>query len=402
MLFWTTIKVALASLFSNKLRSILAMLGIIIGVAAVISMLALGAGARRDVLKRIASMGTDLLIIRPRWRNNQGVRLEQRQNLTVADAQALVEELPSIRQVAPVSQRQAQIKYLNQNVRSNVIGTTVTYFPIRNYEIEHGRSFTEGEVEREARVAVLGPSTVETLFGEELPFGKTIKVNGINFEVVGVLKSKGDRGWYNPDAVVFVPYSVAMKRLFGRSWLNEIDIQAESADALGRVQAEASTVLRRRHRLQSGHENDFWVRNQADIIEQRTDTTRTFTILLGGIAGVSLLVGGIGIMNIMLVTVTERTREIGVRKAIGARDRDILRQFFIEALLMSGLGGAIGVGLGVGLAALLGTIEGFSTTVELRSVILALSFASAVGVFFGYYPARRAAKLDPIDALRYE
>ena len=193
MLFWTTIKVALASLFSNKLRSILAMLGIIIGVAAVISMLALGAGARQDVLRRIASMGTDLLVIRPRWRNNRGVRLEQRQNLTVADAQALVEEVPSIRQVAPVSQRQAQIKYLNQNVRSNVIGTTVTYFPIRNYEIEHGRSFTEGEVERGVRVAVLGPSTVETLFGEEPPLGRTVKINGINFEVVGVLKSKGDR-----------------------------------------------------------------------------------------------------------------------------------------------------------------------------------------------------------------
>jgi putative ABC transport system permease protein len=402
MLLWTIVKVALKSLFANKLRSFLAMLGIIIGVGAVIAMLAMGAGAKKAVMDRIYAMGTDLLVVRPGQHGMHGVMSGTQQNLTLEDAQAVLEKVPGVLQVAPVVGGNAQLKYFNKNARGNVIGTGITYFPTRNFEIEKGRTFTEGEVDRMARVAVLGPVTVQNLFETEDPVNATIKLNGINFQVVGVLKSKGDQGWFNPDDQVLVPYTTAMKQLFGLEYLREIDVQGVKGSDLSKIEEATSAVLRTRHRLQGGAPDDFSIRNQAEMVQMVTSVNRTFTILLGGIASISLLVGGIGIMNIMLVTVTERTREIGVRKAIGAKDRDILRQFLIEALLMSGLGGLIGVAIGVGAARLISGMTDFATAVELQSVLMALSFAGAVGVFFGYYPARRAAKLDPIEALRYE
>ena len=403
MLFWTIIKVALKSLVANKLRSFLAMLGIIIGVGAVIAMLAMGAGAQKQILDRITAMGTDLLIVSPGSRGSFGARTGTEQNLKLEDAEAILKEVPSVVQLAPVVRGRAQVKYFNKNNSTSVIGTGITYFPIRNFDIEFGRSFTEGEVERMARVAVLGPATVKELYspGED-PLDTIIRVNKDNFRVVGVLKAKGDQGWFNPDDQIIVPFTTAMKTLLGQEYLNEIDIQGRRGVDLASVQEATSTVLRQRHRLLPGRPDDFHVRNQAEMIDVLTGVARTFTILLGGIASISLLVGGIGIMNIMLVTVTERTREIGVRKAIGAKDRDILRQFLIESLLMSILGGLIGVALGVGAASVMAKATSFSTHVELQSVILALSFSGAVGVFFGYYPARRAAKLDPIEALRYE
>lgn len=402
MLFWTIIKVALKSLVANKLRTLLAMLGIIIGVGAVISMLAMGAGAQKQVLERISQMGTNLLIIRPAQRGSMGVMSGTQQNLTVEDAEALLREIASIRQVAPVVSGNSQVKYFNKNARVNVVGTSVTYFPIRNFEVEKGRSFTEGEVENMGRVAVIGPATAENLFETDNPLGKIIKINNINFRVEGVLKSKGDQGWFNPDDQILIPYTTAMKQLFGQEHLREIDIQAKTGADLAKVQEEVTTVLRRRHRLLPGAPDDFSIRNQADIIDTASEVSKTFTVLLGSIASISLLVGGIGIMNIMLVTVTERTREIGVRKAIGAKDRDILRQFLLEALLMTGLGGVLGVGVGIGAAKLIGNLTQFSTEVNLANVILALAFSATVGIFFGYYPARRAAQLDPIEALRYE
>jgi len=401
MLFWTIIKVALKSLLANKLRTFLAMLGIIIGVGAVISMLAMGAGAQKQVMERISAMGTNLLMIRPGQHGSHGVTSGSRQNLTVDDATAIM-KIKGVFQIAPVVQGNAQVKYYNQNTRIAVMGSSPTYFTARNFDIGRGRSFTEGEVDSMMRVAVLGPTTVENLFQDEDPLGQTIKVNGINFQVVGVTKSKGDQGWFNPDDQAIVPYTTAMKQLFGLNYLREIDIQAVDGANLTKVQEDITSLLRQRHRLQPEAQDDFNIRNQAEIVATATNVTQTFTFLLGGIASISLLVGGIGIMNIMLVTVTERTREIGIRKAIGAKNRDIMLQFLIEAIVLSALGGLIGIALGVGGASMIAKLSQFKTFVQLPSVLLALSFAAAVGIFFGYYPARRAALLDPIEALRYE
>jgi putative ABC transport system permease protein len=396
------VKVALRSMWANKLRSFLAVLGIIIGVGAVIAMLAIGAGAKRQVLDSIAAMGTDLLVVRPAQRGTGGVMSGTQQNLTVEDADALVAEVPDVMAVAPVVQGRGQIKYYDRNSATTVQGSAGTYFPMRSFEIERGRGFTEHEAEHMARVAILGPTTVENLMNEDDPVGATVKINGINFQVIGVTKAKGDQGWFNPDDQVIVPYTTAMKQLFGLDYLREIDIQGKPGADLTQIQDAATEVLRRRHRTLPDAPNDFDIRNQADIIATASSITQTFTILLGTVGGISLLVGGIGIMNIMLVTVTERTREIGVRKAIGAKDRDILRQFLFEAMFMSCLGGLIGVGMGIGAAQTIGAMTQFATVIQAQNILLAMSFAASVGIFFGYYPARRAARQNPIDALRYE
>jgi putative ABC transport system permease protein len=403
MLFWIIIKVAIKSLVANKLRSFLAMLGIIIGVGAVIAMLALGAGAQKQVMDRMTAMGTNLLIVRPGVRGTGGVTTGTQQNLTLEDALAIATDLPAVAQVAPVVGGSAQAKYRNKNNRVNVIGTAASYFPVRSFTVERGRTFNDTEAERLGRVAVIGPTTAENLFETDDPLGQAIKLNGVNFTVVGVLKAKGDQGWFNPDDQVLIPYSTAMKQVFGVDYLREVDVQAADGADVSLLQEETTNLLRKRHRLQADAGDDFNIRNQAEMLETMSAFSQTFTILLGGIASISLLVGGIGIMNIMLVTVTERTREIGVRKAIGAKDRDILGQFLIEAILMSGLGGLLGVAAGVGGANLIPRFsETFTTKVEPWSIVLSLFFAAAVGVFFGFYPAYRAAMLNPIDALRYE
>lgn len=402
MLFWTIIKVAFKSLFANKLRTFLAMLGIIIGVGAVISMLAMGTGAQERVMERIASMGTNLVVVRPGQRGLRGRMLDISQRLKLSDAKAILDQVPGVYQVAPVVRGNSQLKYFNKNTRSNVIGSSMTYFPIRNFEIEKGRSFTEGEVERMARVAVLGATTAGNLFGESDPIGETIKIKGINFSIIGVIKAKGSRGRYDPDDQVIIPYTTAMKQLLGLDYLHEIDIQTSDNADLEDVQKAITVLLRRLHRLLEGAADDFYIRSQEEIVEAASEVSRTFTILLGSIAGISLLVGGIGIMNMMLVTVTERTREIGVRKAIGAKNRDILLQFLVEAIVLTGLGGLMGVAFGIGAAQMIPKFTQFSTVIKLTSILLALSFSAAVGIFFGFYPARSAALLDPIEALRYE
>lgn len=402
MLFWTIVKVSLKSLFANKLRSMLAMLGIIIGVGAVIAMMALGAGAQNKVVSDISSMGTNLLIVRPGQRGTGGIMSGTQQNLKLADVQAIQREGTSLRRIAPVVHSSAQLKYQNRNRRVNLIGSSASYFAIRSFEIEHGRGFTQGEGERMARVAVLGPVTVKYLFGANDPLGQIIKIKGINFRVIGVLKSKGDQGWFNPDDQAIIPYTTAMKQLAGTDYLNEIDLQAVRDDALTALQVSARTVLRKQHRLMEGQANDFSIQNQAELLNTVSNVIQTMKLLISGIAGISLLVGGIGIMNIMLVTVTERIREIGIRKAIGAKDRDILRQFLIESILMSGVGGVIGIAVGAGVALLIAYLTQFDVLIELDSILLSVSVSAGVGVFFGFYPARRAAKLDPIEALRYE
>ena len=402
MLFWTTLKVALASLLGNKLRSFLAMLGIIIGVGAVISMLALGAGAKKQVMDRVTAMGTNLLIVRPGAPRRGGVRTGSRENLTVADAEALTREVDGIDSVAPLASGRAQVKYYNRNSNTSITGAAATYLDIRGFTVEKGRAFTSVEEIRSSRVAVLGASTAEALFENQDPLGETFKLQGVNFRVIGILKAKGDQGWFNPDDMVVIPFTTAMNQILGQNHLSEIDVKAHEDADLTAVEKEIATVLRKRHRLRTGADDDFNIRNQAELVETASSVTQTFTVLLGGIASISLVVGGIGIMNIMLVTVTERTREIGVRKAIGARDRDILRQFLLESILISGLGGMLGIAAGYGAAQGIGHVSRFSPVIETQSVMLALIVSASVGVFFGYYPARRAARLDPIEALRYE
>jgi putative ABC transport system permease protein len=402
MLLRTTIKVCLRSLWANKMRSFLAMLGIIIGVAAVIAMLAIGNGAKVQMLSRLSAMGTNLLVVTPGQSGSGGVMSGSAQSLTLADAQAIC-TVAGVRRLAPLVNGMGQIKYTNKNQPVRVVGTTATYLPIRDFAIDKGRTFTESEVDVMAHVAVLGPTAVEQLFGRNDPLDQVIKINGVNFTVVGVTKSKGDQGWFNPDNQAIVPCTTAMKQLFGLDHLGEIDVQAVDNGDLTDVQTSIKSLLRKRHRLlETDQADDFNVRNQAEFIQMAAQFTQTFTYLLGGTGSISLLVGGIGIMNIMLVTVTERTREIGVRKAIGATEASILRQFLLESVIISGFGGLVGAVLGTGAALLLPKLTSFTTAVELPAVLVALLFAAAVGVFFGWYPARRAAQLDPVEALRYE
>jgi putative ABC transport system permease protein len=402
MLLWTIVKVGLMSLLANKTRSILAMLGIIIGVAAVIAMLALGTGAQRKVLDSIATMGTNLLVIQPTQRGSQGVTSGTQQNLTVEDAQAVLAEVGGIEQISPVVNRSCQVKYSNQNKRTSVIGCADAYLGIRNFQIDRGRGIRDIETERLARVAVLGPSTVEELFGVNDPIGETVKINGISFLVIGVTKAKGSQGWFNPDEVVFIPYTTAMKQMFGLTYVSEIDVQAKDGADSATVQADIIALMRKRHRTQEGAADDVNIRNQADIIATASGATGAFKALLGGVAAISLLVGGIGIMNIMLVSVTERTREIGIRKAIGAKERHILWQFLLESVIVSGLGGMIGLLLGLAASKIVPLFIPLPCVVEASSIFLALSFSPMVGIIFGVYPAWRAARLDPVDALRYE
>ncbi|MBW7863879.1 MAG: FtsX-like permease family protein [Candidatus Hydrogenedens sp.] len=402
MLFWTTVKVAVRSLWAAKMRSMLSMLGIIIGVGAVIAMLAVGAGAQRQVLDHVTALGSDLIMVMPGQFRSGGVRGGSVETLTLEDAAAVAAELPEALRVSPVVRGNGQFKYYNANKQSSVMGVSPEYLPIRNFEIAAGRMFTDGEVERRAKVAVLGSDTAADLFDGADPVGGSVKINGVPFQITGVLKAKGTQGPFSFDDQALVPYTTAMKRLFGMDYLSEVDIQiARDADQAV-VQAKLESLLRKRHGVREGKDDDFNVRNMAEMVETATSVTRIFTLLLGSVAAISLVVGGIGIMNIMLVTVTERTREIGIRKAIGARDRDILVQFLLESMIMSALGGFIGVAAGVGSARVGSLVSGFNAVVEVDSVLLALVFAVCVGVFFGFYPARRAAALDPVESLSYE
>jgi putative ABC transport system permease protein len=400
------VRVALGALRANKMRSFLTMLGIVIGVAAVIAMIALGRGAQQAVRDRISALGTTLLTIMPGQQFGRGVVvMDSRARLTMEDADAVAERATLLTAVQPEMQRQLQVQYLNKNTNTQIIGTTANYTDVRKYRVDAGRMFTNSEDDGRKRVAVLGPTVVENLGLEsaEALIGESIRIRGIQFEVVGVLGRKGTgSGFQDPDDLVLIPLQTARFRVLGSNWLRSINVLATSEAEIPNAMAEVQKILRREHRLRPGREDDFQIRNQSDFLSTFEETTKVFGVLLLGIATVSLLVGGIGIMNIMLVSVTERTREIGVRKALGATRINILLQFLIEAIVLCLLGGLIGVILGVGSATVLRESMNWNTDVSMMSVGLAFLFAAAVGIVFGVWPARRAARLDPILALRYE
>jgi len=402
-----TLAVAIEALRSNKLRSLLTMLGIVIGVSAVIAMVALGRGAQQSVKDRIAALGTTMLTVVPGQQRGPGsvASATDRRPLTLEDAQALDDRGTVLSAVEPEMSRTMQVVFGSHNTNTTIVGTTANYLEVRKYAVDVGRMFAASEDAARRRVALLGPQVMSDL-GVSSPagiVGETVRINGAQFLVIGVLAPKGQTGGFqNPDDQVLIPVQTAQARLMGGDRLRSLNVLAPSEDKIAATMAEVTRILRREHHLRPGDQDDFTIRNQADFLTTLGETTQVFTWLLAGIAAVSLLVGGIGIMNIMLVSVTERTREIGIRKALGATRFVILTQFLIEAVTLCLLGGSIGVALGAGTSAVLHGALHWSTSVGLDSVVLAFGFSAGVGLLFGVWPAKRAASLDPIESLRYE
>ena len=404
-MFWESVSIAFEGLRANKMRSLLTMLGIIIGVAAVIAMVSIGLGVRDKVQKSIASLGSNLLIVSPGSTAPSGVRVAAggTTTLTYDDSQAIAREISGVSFVAPQVQRQYQAVFGGNNWITSMQGITPDYMTVRNFDLSDGSFITLQQLEARERVAVLGKTVVDNLFGGISPIGQVIRINKSTFRVIGVLATKGQSaGGQDQDDMILVPLKTAQERMMGINYVQSISVQAESAAVIDQVLADITTLLQSRHRLQPGEANDFSVRNLTALMATATETTDTITLLLGNTAAISLLVGGIGIMNIMLVSVTERTREIGVRKALGAKFSDILMQFLIEAIVIGVTGGLIGILLGAGASYAISSIFGWSTVISGFTIALAFGFSVLIGVVFGLYPARKAAKLDPIDALRYE
>lgn len=400
------LKTAYRSLIRNKLRSILTMLGIIIGVAAVIAMLGIGQGARDAVQGQIAALGTNVLIIFPGAVNQGGVRFEagSSEKLTEQDAVVLRAQCPAVKYVSPLVRTGSQVVAGSQNWRTSINGVYPEYFPIRDWQLESGSFFTENDVRAATKVCILGRTVAASLFGENVdPTGQTVRIRNIPFKIVGLLAAKGQNVMgQDQDDLIAAPFSTVQRRLMGTTNVQTIVASAASAQSMNEATEEMAQILRTRHKIVPPAEDDFTIRSQTDLSNAAGAASKILTVLLASIASVSLLVGGIGIMNIMLVSVTERTREIGLRLAIGAKGRDVLLQFLVEALLLSFVGGLIGVFLGIGVSRILSTTQGWSVTLSPSSILLSFGFAAAVGVFFGWYPARKAANLNPIEALRYE
>ena len=401
---------ALKSLRVNLMRSMLTTLGIIIGVAAVIAMVAVGAGAESRVQALIQSIGSNLIVVVPGTTTASGVRLGRGSNptLTEDDAVAIEREIPSVLVAGASVRGTGQIVFGNTNWMTSLRGATPGYLAAREWALSDGRTITEEDLRAAAKVALVGETVVEELFGGSDPIGQIMRINRVPFRVVGVLAPKGQTSWgQDQDDVVQIPLSTAKKRVLGGRRLSgrlvdNISVKARSADEVAEAEAEIRELLRQRHRLRPGEADDFSIRNISEMLEARAESSRVMSMLLAAVALVSLVVGGIGIMNIMLVSVTERTREIGLRLAIGARGRDILSQFLIESLTLSLLGGAIGLVLGAGVSIAIATIADWPVLIQPGVVFLAIGFSAGVGIFFGYYPAHKAARLDPIEALRFE
>ena len=405
MKFSATWMIALRALRRNPMRSGLTMLGIIIGVAAVIAMVAIGNGAKEQVASSIAQIGQNTGLVMSGAGSRGGVRggWGSAPTLTKGDYEAIRKEIPGVIRATPDVRKNAQVMAGNQNVNTTINGAGEDYVELRSWEFLEGGNLTAADVRSAAKVAILGQTVATNLFGEASPVGQVVRIQNAPYAVVGLLKPKGmSMMGSDQDDVVLVPWSSAMVRLTGATTFRSITVQAESSDQVATVMEELSVLLRQRHKIRDGQEDDFQVRSQQEIMEMATSTAKTMTILLAAIAGVALLVGGIGIMNIMLVSVTERTREIGVRMAVGARGIDILLQFLGEWVVLSVGGGLVGIGVGMGIAKIVSAKVGWNTLVSPESVALAFVFSAVIGIFFGFYPARKAAGLDPIEALRYE
>jgi putative ABC transport system permease protein len=403
--FMNTFRLALRALSRNKMRSALTMLGIIIGVGAVIAVVSIGQGAQYIVQQGIQAMGTNAVFISAGSNRAGGVRQGYGgvKTLTMDDLNAILKEIPLIKEASPALSNRQQVVYGNQNWSTQVTGITPNYFEIRTWPVQAGSAFSDEEVDLAANVCVLGTTVEKILFVDENPIGKTIRVGNLPFRVDGVLESKGQNvTGQDQDDVIFAPYTTVQRKISGITWLQFIAASAVSQEASVAAVAPITSLLRERHRIRNGDDDDFLIRTQADIADLQNQTQSTMTYLLGGSASVSLLVGGIGIMNIMLVSVTERTREIGVRMAVGATEDDVRRQFLVEAVTLSMMGGFIGIIFGLIGSALISNLLSWPTLISGKAIIAAVIFSAAVGIFFGYYPAHKAAQLDPIEALRYE
>jgi putative ABC transport system permease protein len=403
--FWNTLRLALRALARNKLRSSLTMLGIIIGVGAVIAVVSIGQGANALIQEGIQNMGTNVVYIAAGSGRPGGLRtgFGAVKSLTMDDLQAISAEIPLIKEAAPGVMTRAQVVYQNQNWNTSVMGTTSNYFPIRKWVVTAGTTFSDDEVDAAANVCVIGTTVSRYLFGDEDPIGKQIRIRNLPFRVIGLLESKGQSVMgTDQDDQIMAPYTTVQRKLAGVTWLQMILASAVSPDASIAAMQPISLLLRERHRIRQGDEDDFFVRTQSEMADMAAQTQLVMTILLVSVASVSLIVGGIGIMNIMLVSVTERTREIGVRMAVGATESDVQLQFLVEAVTLSMMGGLVGIVVGIGASALITNLFTWPTVLSVQSILLAAFFSVAVGVFFGFYPARKAAQLDPIEALRYE
>lgn len=394
---------ALSALLANKLRSLLTMLGVIIGVGAIITTTSIGEGAKADVTERIQTLGANILAVRPGQSMFRGrSSADARRTLTVEDMEALQERGQTFSYVTPEVSSRAQVKFRNKNTNTTIVGTSPAYLVTANFTVEKGRFFTEYEIRNRDRICVLGKTVVDNLFENVEPVGQIVKIKNVGFHVIGVMKEKGASGWRNPDDQVFIPYSTAMKRVFGNEYLSSISVQANNDKLIEAAETELTELIRKQHEIPVNKEPDFHIRNQAEFMETLEESNQTFTNLILGIAVVSLVVGGIGIMNIMLVSVTERTKEIGLRKAVGAQRSDILAQFLVESTSLALVGGVIGIGVGIGGAELVTSFWEWRTLVSPMYGIVSFVVSALVGIFFGAYPAWKAAKLHPIDALRHE
>jgi putative ABC transport system permease protein len=400
------IRIAMRALGRNKLRSALTMLGIIIGVGAVIAMVSVGQGAQQQAQQQIAAMGSNMLFVSSGTVNRGGTRMGSGATKTLVydDMTAILRECPAVKAAAPGSQSSAQVVYGNDNWATQINGTEPQYFDIRTWPFQEGTSFTADDVAMAANVAVIGETIRKNLFGATDPIGETIRISNLPFKVVGVLAAKGTSAamGQDQDDIIIVPITTLQKKITGQPWLRWIMVSAVSRDASFTAQEQITSLLRDRHRIRRGQDDDFTVRNLADMADLADQQAQVFTMLLASIASISLLVGGIGIMNIMLVSVTERTREIGIRMAIGATEGDVQQQFLIEAIVLSLAGGAVGIAMGVTTSYVITQTLGWPVLVSPMAIVAAVIFSMAVGVFFGFYPARKAARLDPIEALRYE